>query len=82
MKVTGNKLEAKVYTSYSGYPGGLKKKTLQRVLDTKPTFALEHAIKGMLPRNKLGRKMLKKVRIYAGVEHPHESQGPEAIDLA
>jgi large subunit ribosomal protein L13 len=82
MKFTGNKLEDKIYTSYSGYPGGLKKTPLKRVLETRPTFVLEHAIKGMLPRNKLGRKMLKKVRIYAGADHPHESQTPEAIDLA
>jgi large subunit ribosomal protein L13 len=82
IKVTGNKLEDKIYTRYSGYPGGLKKTPLERVLETRPTYVLEHAIKGMLPRNKLGRKMLKKVRIYAGADHPHESQTPEAIDLA
>ena len=63
IKVTGNnKLEDKTYTRYSGYPGGLKKTPLKRVLETRPTYVLEHAIKGMLPRNKLGRKMLKKVR--------------------
>ena len=83
IKVTGNnKLEEKVYTRFSGYPGGLKKRPLKRVLETQPTYVLQHAIKGMLPKNKLGRKMLKKVRIYAGSDHPHESQGPEAIDLA
>lgn len=83
IKVTGNnKLEDKVYTRYSGYPGGLKKIPLKRVLETKPTFALEHAIKGMLPKNTLGRSMLKKVRIYAGGDHPHGSQSPETIDLA
>ena len=83
IKVTGNnKLEEKVYTRCSGYPGGLKKRPLKRVLETQPTYVLQHAIKGMLPKNRLGRKMLKKVRIYAGSDHPHESQGPEAIDLA
>ena len=83
IKVTGNnKLEEKVYTRFSGYPGGLKKRPLKRVLETQPTYVLQHAIKGMLPKNRLGRKMLKKVRIYAGSDHPHESQGPEAIDLA
>ena len=83
IKVTGNnKLEEKVYTRFSGYPGGLKKRPLKRVLETQPTYVLQHAIKGMLPKNRLGRKMLKKVRIYAGSDHPHESQGPEAVDLA
>ena len=82
IKVTGNnKLEEKVYTRFSGYPGGLKKRPLKRVLETQPTYVLQHAIKGMLPKNRLGRKMLKKGRISAGSDHPHESQGPEAIDL-
>ena len=83
VRITGNnKLEEKVYTSFSGYPGGLKSTSLRRMLETKPEFVLEHAIKGMLPKNKLGRKMIKKVRIYSGPEHPHEAQAPEAIDLA
>ena len=82
IRVTGNKLEDKIYTSYSGFPGGLKVRTLKRTLDTRPEFVLTHAIKGMLPHNKLGRKVMKKVRIYAGSEHPHQSQNPEAIDLA
>jgi large subunit ribosomal protein L13 len=83
IRVTGNnKLEDKVYTSYSGYPGGLKTKSLKRLLETQPEFVLEHAIKGMLPRNRLGRKMMKKVRIYVGAEHPHQSQSPEPIDFA
>jgi large subunit ribosomal protein L13 len=81
IRVTGKKLEDKIYTRYSGYPGGLKKRTLQKVLDTRPTFALEHAIRGMLPKNKLGRKMMKKVRIYAGSEHKQSSQKPEPIEL-
>ena len=83
IRVTGNnKLEGKVYTSYSGYPGGLKTKSLKRLLETRPEFVLEHAIKGMLPRNRLGRKMMKKVRIYVGAEHPHQGQNPEPVDLA
>lgn len=77
-----NKPDQKVYTRFSGYPGGLKTKTLKRALETQPEFVLEHAIRGMLPRTKLGRRMMKKVRIYAGSDHPHESQAPEAIDLA
>ena len=76
-----NKATQKVYTSYSGYPGGLKKQTLEDALEKRPTFVLEHAIRGMLPHNKLGRQMIKKVRIYAGSEHPHQAQSPEPIDL-
>lgn len=81
IKATGNKLEDKIYTRYSGYPSGLKKRSLGRILETKPEYALEHAIRGMLPRNKLGRRMLKKVRIYAGADHPHEAQAPEPLEL-
>ena len=82
VRVTGtNKLEQKVYTRFSGYPGGLRTTNLRRMLETKPEFVLERAIRGMLPKNKLGRQMLKKVRIYAGSDHPHEAQAPEAIDL-
>ena len=81
--VTGNnKLEEKVYTRFSGYPGGLRSRTLKQMLETRPEFVLEHAIKGMLPHNKLGRKMMKKVRIYAGGEHPHQAQKPEPLELA
>lgn len=76
-----NKARQKVYTSYSGYPGGLKKQTLEDALEKRPAFVLEHAIRGMLPHNKLGRQMMKKVRIYAGPEHPHRAQSPEPIDL-
>ncbi len=76
-----NKAQQKVYTSYSGYPSGLKKQTLEDALEKRPTFVLEHAIRGMLPHNKLGRQMIKKVRIYAGPEHPHQAQSPEPIDL-
>lgn len=81
IRVTGNKLQDKIYTRYSGYPGGLKKRSLEKVLETRPTYALEHAIRGMLPKNKLGRKMMKKVRIYAGGEHKQASQKPEPIEL-
>ena len=76
-----NKATQKVYMRYSGYPGGLKKQTLEDALEKRPTFVLEHAIRGMLPHNKLGRQMIKKVRIYAGPEHPHQAQSPEPIDL-
>ena len=76
-----NKAKQKVYMRYSGYPGGLKKQTLEDALEKRPTFVLEHAIRGMLPHNKLGRQMIKKVRIYAGPEHRHQAQSPEPIDL-
>lgn len=82
IRVKGNnKARQKVYTSYSGYPSGLKKQTLEDALEKRPAFVLEHAIRGMLPHNKLGRQMMKKVRIYAGPEHPHRAQSPEPIDL-
>ena len=82
IRVKGNnKARQKVYTSYSGYPGGLKKQTLEDALEKRPAFVLEHAIRGMLPHNKLGRQIMKKVRIYAGPEHPHRAQSPEPIDL-
>lgn len=81
IRVTGKKLAQKIYTRFSGYPGGLKKLVLEDVLAKQPTYVLEHAIKGMLPHNKLGRKMMKKVRIYAGSEHPHQAQNPQPIEL-
>lgn len=81
IRVTGNKLQDKLYTNYSGYPGGLRTRTLAKIMETRPEYALEHAIKGMLPKNALGRQMMRKVRIYAGKEHNHESQKPEQIDL-
>jgi large subunit ribosomal protein L13 len=76
-----NKPEQKVYTRYSGYPGGLKKQTFADAMEKRPTFVLEHAIKGMLPHNKLGRQMIKKLRVYAGAEHPHEAQNPQPLNV-
>ena len=81
VKITGNKREQKVYYRHSGYPGGLKTEVLGKLMITKPTFALEHAIKGMLPRGKMGRKIFKNVKIYAGAEHPHGAQKPETLQL-
>ena len=81
VKITGNKREQKVYYRHSGYPGGLKTEVLGKLTTTKPTFALEHAIKGMLPRGKMGRKIFKNVKIYAGTEHPHGAQKPEKLEL-
>ncbi|APV43586.1 large subunit ribosomal protein L13 [Dehalogenimonas formicexedens] len=73
---TGKKGTDKFYYRHSGYPGGFRKESLNEALEKKPTFPLEHAIRGMLPRNRLGSAMFKKLRIYAGAEHPHLSQAP------
>jgi large subunit ribosomal protein L13 len=79
--VTGKKLSDKKYYRYSGYVGGLREQTLANVLATKPERALINAVKGMLPRNRLGRAMLKKLKVYAGSEHPHQAQNPQALEL-
>ena len=74
--LTGNKLDNKTYYRYSGYPGGLKETSARRMMETHPERVIELAIKGMLPKNKLGRQMYRKLRVYAGAEHPHEAQQP------
>jgi len=79
--VTGWKLDQKMYYRHSGYPGGIKEMTLGRMLEEHPTRVIELAVKGMLPKNKLGRKMIKKLKVYAGSEHPHQAQQPEAMEL-
>jgi large subunit ribosomal protein L13 len=79
--VTGNKLEDKVYYRHSGYPGGLKSITLKDLLATKPERAIEHAVKGMLPKNPLGRAMFRKLKVYAGAEHNHKAQVPKSLDF-
>lgn len=81
IKVTGNKLAQKKYYRYSGYVGGLKETNLETMLATKPQQVLMQAVKGMLPRNRLGRAMLKKLKVYAGAEHPHAAQNPSALSL-
>jgi large subunit ribosomal protein L13 len=73
---TGNKLEEKVYQNYSGYPGGLREEVAKDLLRRRPEAVLERAIKGMLPKNRLGRKMFKKLFVYAGPNHPHTAQKP------
>ena len=80
IKVTGKKRKEKMYYRHSGYPGGLKTVVFEKIVQKKPIFPLEHAIRGMLPKNSLGRKMFKNVKIYVGSEHPHSSQKPEKID--
>lgn len=81
VRVTGNKAEYKTYYSWSGYPGGLKKKSYSKMMSAKPTFAFEHAVKGMLPKNRLGRKMFMKLHVYADDKHPHMAQKPEVWKL-
>jgi len=74
VKVTGNKAKQKVYYRHSGYPGGLKSITFDKMMQTHPTRVIEHAVKGMMPHNRLGAKMFKKLRVYAGDTHPHLAQ--------
>jgi large subunit ribosomal protein L13 len=79
--VTGNKLDEKIYYKHSGYPGGLRERTLREQLNRQPTEVLRKAVKGMLPRNKLGRAQLTKLKIYTGPEHPHDAQAPKAFEV-
>ena len=74
IEVTGKKLTQKIYYHHSNYPGGLKSVSLEKMLETHPTRAIEHAVKGMLPHNRLGAAMFKKLKVYAGAEHPHKAQ--------
>lgn len=80
--LTGKKLDDKVYYHHSGYPGGIKSMTAGKLLEKKPEEVLRIAVKGMLPKNSLGRMMLKKLKIYAGSDHPHEAQRPRPLELA
>ena len=75
--VTGTKLDSKLYYRHSGYPGGLKQRPLREQLELRPTEVLRRAVKGMLPRNKLARQQITKLKIYAGPDHPHEAQAPK-----
>jgi large subunit ribosomal protein L13 len=79
--VTGKKLDQKRYYRHSGYPGGLRSRTLREQLDRRPTEVLRKAVKGMLPRNRLSRAQITKLKIYAGPEHPHSAQAPEPLPL-
>jgi large subunit ribosomal protein L13 len=81
VRVTGAKLEQKRYYRHSGYPGGLRSRTLAEQLDRRPTEVLRSAVKGMLPRNRLARRQITKLKIYAGPNHPHEAQAPEPLPL-
>jgi len=81
VRFTGAKWDQKEYISYSGYPGGQKRITAKEVMAKKPTFVLENAVRGMLPKNKLGRAMIKKLFVYTGTEHGHEAQKPELLEI-
>lgn len=79
IKVTGKKLQDKAYVRHSGYPGGLRSETLERLLERRPEEVIRRAVRGMLPQNRLGEKMARKLYIYAGPEHPHQAQRPEKL---
>ena len=76
---TGNKQEQKLYDTFSGYPGGRKEETAESLLKRRPEVVIERAVKGMLPKNRLGRQMYKKLFVYAGTEHPHKAQQPKVL---
>ena len=80
ISVTGNRLDDKLYRRHTGYPGGLKEITLRRMMEKHPERVIRFAVKGMLPKNKLGRQMLKKLKVYAGAEHPHTAQRPRVLE--
>lgn len=79
--LTGKKWEQKKYYRHSGYPGGIKETTYKDLLQKKPEFIVEKAVKGMIPHNKLGNQIITKLKVYAGPEHPHQAQQPEELDL-
>lgn len=79
--LTGKKLDKKRYYKHSGYPGGMHTKTAAEMLESKPEEIIRHAVKGMLPKNSLGKKLLKKLKIYASAEHPHSAQQPTPLEL-
>ena len=81
VKVTGNKSSDKMYYRHTGYPGGLKSISFEKLIDHKPEMVIETAVKGMLPKNPLGRAMFKKMKVYAGSEHPHTAQQPQELKL-
>lgn len=81
IRVTGKKLEEKMYYRHSGYPGGLRSVTLRQQLDKFPERVIQAAVRGMLPKNRLGRQMIKKLKIYAGESHPHEAQQPRVLEV-
>ena len=81
IRVTGDKLAQKRYWRHSGYPGGIKSQTLGDLLERRPEEVIRRAVKGMLPRNRLARAQLRKLKVYAGAEHPHQAQKPQQLDM-
>lgn len=81
IKLTGLKAENKEYFSHSHYPGGLKFTSIKKVLKTKPEFIIQHAVRGMLPKSKIGRKVMNNLKVYSGKEHPHQAQNPEPLNV-
>jgi len=81
IRVTGDKLHQKVYWRHSGYPGGIRSRTLEEMLARRPEEVIRKAVKGMLPRNRLARAQLTKLKVYAGPEHPHQAQQPETMEI-
>jgi large subunit ribosomal protein L13 len=79
--VTGNKLEAKRYHRHSGYPGGIRSRTMGEMLERRPEEVIRRAVRGMLPRNRLSRRQLTKLKVYAGPDHPHQAQQPRALEV-
>jgi large subunit ribosomal protein L13 len=79
--VTGNKAKGKIYYSYTGYPGGIKDITFEKLIEKAPERVFEKAVKGMLPRGPLGREMFRKLKVYVGADHPHTAQQPQTLDL-
>jgi large subunit ribosomal protein L13 len=79
--VTGKKMEEKIYYRHSGYPGGIKQRTLREQLDRRPTEVIREAVRGMLPKNRLAARQLTKLKVYAGPDHPHEAQAPAQLEV-
>ncbi len=79
--LTGSKADNKEYFSHSQYPGGIKLTNIKKIMKSKPEFILEHAVKGMLPKNKLGKKIFSNLKVYSGSEHPHDAQIPEKLEV-
>lgn len=79
--VTSNKSQSKIYYRHSGYPGGIRAETFESLRERRPEAIIERAVRGMLPKNKLGRQMARKLKVYAGSEHPHQAQSPQPLDL-
>ncbi|MDP4174316.1 MAG: 50S ribosomal protein L13 [Bacteroidota bacterium] len=81
VKMTGKRELQKTYFSYSGYPGGAKIRSFEEMQKKNPEFVIQHAVKGMLPKNRLGKQLIKKLKVYAGEAHPHQAQKPEVLSL-